>query len=160
MKIENEKKIKCLTEGQLGKGNTNRRWNVKTSLPEWFSTICMSSPGEVPRLANVPSVLHVYSMACVERGGGKRLSSLSCAPTTPEAATPAREPDGGHVTLTSPKPHHSTHNALGSDPHLNAEARLTYTGLILGLRPANERRRYFVTTSLIGWTQTLIYLMA
>ena len=28
------------------------------------------------------------------------------------------------------------------------------TGLILGLRPANERRRYFVTTSLIGWAQT------
>ena len=27
------------------------------------------------------------------------------------------------------------------------------TGLILGLRPANERRRYFVTTSLIGWVQ-------
>ena len=26
-------------------------------------------------------------------------------------------------------------------------------GLILGLRPANERRRYFVTTSLIGWVQ-------
>ena len=26
-------------------------------------------------------------------------------------------------------------------------------GLILGLRPANERRRYFVTMSLIGWTQ-------
>ena len=24
-------------------------------------------------------------------------------------------------------------------------------GLILVLRPANERRRYFVTTSLIGW---------
>ena len=30
-----------------------------------------------------------------------------------------------------------------------------YSGLILGLRPANERRRYFVTTSLIGWAQTL-----
>ena len=29
-----------------------------------------------------------------------------------------------------------------------------FTGLILGLRPANERRRYKVTTSLIGWTQT------
>ena len=29
-----------------------------------------------------------------------------------------------------------------------------YTGLILGLRPANERQRYIVTTSLIGWTQT------
>ena len=28
-----------------------------------------------------------------------------------------------------------------------------YTGLIQGLRPANERRRYFVTTSLFGWTQ-------
>ena len=25
--------------------------------------------------------------------------------------------------------------------------------LILGLRPANERRRYFVTTTLIGWAQ-------
>ena len=29
-----------------------------------------------------------------------------------------------------------------------------YSGLILGLRLANERRRYFVTTSLIGWAQT------
>ena len=27
------------------------------------------------------------------------------------------------------------------------------SGLILGLRPANERRRYFVTRSLIGWVQ-------
>ena len=27
------------------------------------------------------------------------------------------------------------------------------TGLILGLRPENERRHYFVTTSLIGWAQ-------
>ena len=27
------------------------------------------------------------------------------------------------------------------------------TWLILGLRPANERRRYFVTTSLTGWAQ-------
>ena len=27
------------------------------------------------------------------------------------------------------------------------------SGLILGLRPANERRRYFVTTSLIGLAQ-------
>ena len=26
-------------------------------------------------------------------------------------------------------------------------------GLILGLRPASERRRYFVTTSLIGWVK-------
>ena len=28
------------------------------------------------------------------------------------------------------------------------------TGLILGLRPANERRHYLVTASLIGWAQT------
>ena len=27
-------------------------------------------------------------------------------------------------------------------------------GLILGLRPANERRRYKVTPSLIGWAQS------
>ena len=29
------------------------------------------------------------------------------------------------------------------------------TELILDLRPANERRYYFVTTSLIGWAQTM-----
>ena len=29
------------------------------------------------------------------------------------------------------------------------------TGLILGLRPANERRRYKVTSSLIGWGANL-----
>ena len=28
-------------------------------------------------------------------------------------------------------------------------------GLIKGLRPANERRRYIVTTSLIGWVRAL-----
>ena len=31
--------------------------------------------------------------------------------------------------------------------------RLLLSGLIQGLRPANERRRYFVTTSLIGLLQ-------
>ena len=35
-----------------------------------------------------------------------------------------------------------------SKPHDYAMPRL-----ILGLHPANERRRYFVTTSLIGWAQ-------
>ena len=34
-----------------------------------------------------------------------------------------------------------------------ALTHVTYTGLIPGLRTANERRRYFVTTSLIGWAQ-------
>ena len=35
------------------------------------------------------------------------------------------------------------------------------SGLILGLRPANERRRYFVTTSFIGWPhlQSALYLI-
>ena len=33
------------------------------------------------------------------------------------------------------------------------EYKLTCTGLNLGLHPANERCRYFVTTSLIGWVQ-------
>ena len=33
-------------------------------------------------------------------------------------------------------------------------AMLDTTELILGLRPANERQCYFVTTSLIGWAQT------
>ena len=32
---------------------------------------------------------------------------------------------------------------------------LAVAGLILGLRSANERRRYFVTPSLISWTQGL-----
>ena len=38
------------------------------------------------------------------------------------------------------------------DPHPVLLAR-NITGLILGLRPPNERRRYFVTTSLIGGVQ-------
>ena len=29
-----------------------------------------------------------------------------------------------------------------------------YTGINLGMRPANERRRYNVKTSLIGWAHT------
>ena len=35
----------------------------------------------------------------------------------------------------------------------NVSYKLGYelSGLILGLRPANERRRYKVTPSLIGW---------
>ena len=32
-------------------------------------------------------------------------------------------------------------------------AQFTVVCIVLGLRPANERRRYFVTTSLIGWAQ-------
>ena len=40
-------------------------------------------------------------------------------------------------------------------PNTEASAMVyPVTGLILGLRPANERRRYKVTPSLIGWAQT------
>ena len=36
----------------------------------------------------------------------------------------------------------------------NSDFINTFPGLILSLRPANERRRYKVTPSLIGWVQT------
>ena len=42
-------------------------------------------------------------------------------------------------------------------PRLNIKTVFPMYGiseLIIGLRPANERWRYFVTTSLIGWAQT------
>ena len=42
---------------------------------------------------------------------------------------------------------HPVYSMLRTEP-------FEYTGLTLGLCPANERRRYFVTTSLIGWAQT------
>ena len=37
--------------------------------------------------------------------------------------------------------------------NLNPLVQVMHAGLILGSRPANERQRYFVTTSLIGWAQ-------
>ena len=49
--------------------------------------------------------------------------------------------------------------AVSNDPvfiHTDSrypERGTSYSGLILGLRPTNERRRYIVTTSLIGWGQ-------
>ena len=44
-----------------------------------------------------------------------------------------------------------------TDSELNTflvSASFPNSGMILGLRPANEIRRYFVATSLIGWVQT------
>ena len=38
-------------------------------------------------------------------------------------------------------------------PGTSREGIIVLPGLILGLRPANERQCYFVTTSFIGWTQ-------
>ena len=47
--------------------------------------------------------------------------------------------------------------SINGDLHFRFDA-IDYScmnsGLILGLRPANERRRYKVTPSLIGWAQT------
>ena len=48
---------------------------------------------------------------------------------------------------------------MAHNPHENGRSTLrtnfsTVSGLILGLRPTNERRRYNVTPSLIGWAQT------
>ena len=43
-------------------------------------------------------------------------------------------------------------NEHGSLSHTNATQYIAE--LILGLRPANGRRRYGVTSSLIGWVQT------
>ena len=43
--------------------------------------------------------------------------------------------------------------ADGGLPMREASVSVPMTGLILRLCPANERRCYFVTTSLIGWVQ-------
>ena len=37
---------------------------------------------------------------------------------------------------------------------IEGKLAVSLPGLILGLHPANERRRYKVTPSLIGWAQT------
>ena len=43
---------------------------------------------------------------------------------------------------------------MGRDQGVGNPLVSLFTGLNLGLCPFNERRRYFVTTSLIGWGQT------
>ena len=42
-------------------------------------------------------------------------------------------------------------NSYNSSLNIDTQMMNNIPGLILGLRPVNERRRYFVTTSLIGW---------
>ena len=51
----------------------------------------------------------------------------------------------------------TTHSELSMDPRSssNPHCKMENSGLILGLHPANERQRCFVTPSLIGWTQNL-----
>ena len=50
----------------------------------------------------------------------------------------------------------TVHSIRNHIPNVRAQSKLNNkkAGLILGLRPANEGRRYFVTTSLIAWAQT------
>ena len=47
----------------------------------------------------------------------------------------------------------SGHGLAPSDNSAIASPVFANAGLILGLCPANDTRRYFVTTSLIGWAQ-------
>ena len=54
---------------------------------------------------------------------------------------------------TSP-PNNLFLTTLSLSPHTDPLAMSHTAGLILGLRPANERCRYKVTPSLIGWEQT------
>ena len=53
----------------------------------------------------------------------------------------------GHCWVYHPGTRSSGKNVLGD------RVPIDITGLIIGLRPANERWCYFVTTSLIGWAQ-------
>ena len=43
---------------------------------------------------------------------------------------------------------------MQSEIYNKKSADITCAGMILGLHPANERRRYKVTPSLFGWVQT------
>ena len=59
-----------------------------------------------------------------------------------------------HVNLPSPS-QRITWKVRGIPAHVRCLPVEEDAGLILGLHPANERRRYFGTTSLIGWVQAL-----
>ena len=43
--------------------------------------------------------------------------------------------------------------SVAVQPPAKVQRNIDHAGLGLGLRPVNERRRYIVTTSLIGWAQ-------
>ena len=51
-------------------------------------------------------------------------------------------------------PTRSSHHLLVQVHLMSAQQNRQHSGLILGLRPTNERRRLKVTPSLIGWAQT------
>ena len=65
---------------------------------------------------------------------------------------PQNHVSGNHVHYQHPGNQRYSTGAV--DAHLtNSQSLYLQPGLILGLCPANERRRYFVTTSLIGSVQ-------
>ena len=60
--------------------------------------------------------------------------------------------DKSALRLVLPPPHRISHNLFPAEAMCERKIN-RIAGLILGLGPANERRRYFVTTSLIDWVQ-------
>ena len=60
---------------------------------------------------------------------------------------------GALAATSAPATVAPTSRSPPSTPRMTQTGRRLQSGLILGLRPANERRRYFVTASLIGWGQ-------
>ena len=65
-------------------------------------------------------------------------------------------PETNELRLRGPTWHACPQFAPGEEQLRRSDNRIANSGIILGLRPANERRRYFVTTSLIGWAQLSI----
>ena len=64
------------------------------------------------------------------------------------------------ITMATRNKHtHKMYIAFWEPHHLGLPnwCLVSHTALILGLGPANERRRYFVTTSLTGWTYFIAY---
>ena len=59
--------------------------------------------------------------------------------------------DPGAMTSMETQGHVMWPTVVWFDLHYDLSCHITV--MVMGLRPANERRRYFATTSLIGWVQ-------
>ena len=59
----------------------------------------------------------------------------------------------GHLVDSRMSPTNRLHISTTGIYTWHSRYLVIFSGLTLGLRPANERRRYFVTTSLVGWVQ-------
>ena len=76
----------------------------------------------------------------------KRIKIDLIRDTSVLSVSDSRPDDSGRYTVV-------VENELGCDTCNSSVTIEGKSGLILGLRPANERWRYFVTTYLIGWAQ-------